>query len=200
MNTRTESVGVYMIRNRITQRAYVGASANVVQRWSIHRTALRGGYHHNTHLQEDWVRYGEAAFEFVLVESVSSKDDLRAREQACLDDAAVTPYNMSPNAGPGNGPGVVFTEEHRRHIGDAKRGKPRPAQSLALTGRKLSPETREKMRAAHLGLKPTPEARAKCSASLTGRMFSAEHRAKISATKRNKPWSEKRRLTEDNKA
>jgi hypothetical protein len=65
--------------------------------------------------------------------------------------------------------GVVRTEEYRRNL------------SIALTGRKHSPEHVAKNREAKLGKKQSSETRAKRSAKLKGRVQSAEWRAKNAA-------------------
>lgn len=71
-------------------------------------------------------------------------------------------------------------------------GKKFPKHGDALRGRKLSLETRENMRQAHLGIKHTEETRAKCRAMNLGRVFTPEWKAKISAAKRGKPhWSKR---------
>jgi hypothetical protein len=59
---------VYLIVNKITQRAYVGQTRNFVGRRQNHLRALRVGKHSNKALQADWSKYGEAAF---LVRPVS---------------------------------------------------------------------------------------------------------------------------------
>lgn len=46
--------------------------------------------------------------------------------------------------------GVKFTEEHKRHLSEAKKGKPSP-----LKGKKMSEEHKKKLSAAHIG-KPHP--------------------------------------------
>lgn len=49
--------GIYLITNTKNNKKYVGQSWNIFQRWTNHRTSLRGGYHGNTHLQNAWNKY-----------------------------------------------------------------------------------------------------------------------------------------------
>src|SRR3990167_1812580 len=62
--------GIYQILNIRNADCYIGKSKNVAKRLSQHRTALRGGYHENIHLQRAWVKYGEFTFEFRLVQTL----------------------------------------------------------------------------------------------------------------------------------
>lgn len=81
--------------------------------------------------------------------------------------------------------GMKFTEEHKRKIGDAQRGKPKPfteAGRLAhdkQKGQKLSPEHIQKMSDALRGQTRTAEQRANISASLKGHVLSEETKRKI---------------------
>lgn len=69
------------------------------------------------------------------------------------------------------------SEEHRRKIGDAHRGK------------KLSAETKAKISAAGMGRKWTAEQREKHAAAMTGRKRNPASVAKMAATKRGKKMS-----------
>jgi hypothetical protein len=55
---------VYVIINERTGRRYVGHTQHYVsERWTLHRSALRGNRHANAALQRDWNEYGESAFQ-----------------------------------------------------------------------------------------------------------------------------------------
>lgn len=62
--------GIYIIENTVNGRCYIGASARIGVRWREHLYQLRHDYHHNTVLLSDWNLYGEAAFEFILLEEL----------------------------------------------------------------------------------------------------------------------------------
>lgn len=61
--------GVYRIVNTISNKVYVGQAQDVNRRLCGHRSALRRGEHHNSHLQSAWNLYGESAFQFMLIKS-----------------------------------------------------------------------------------------------------------------------------------
>ena len=71
--------------------------------------------------------------------------------------------------------GQTRTPEQRERFSVAQR-----SRNYAAT-----PETREKLRTAHLGKPKSPEHRAKIAAARTGKKLSPEHRAKLSAAKQN---------------
>ena len=95
--------GVYQIRNKLDGRCYVGSSRDVRGRWKGHRHLLKGGRHHSPRLQRAWMRDGESAFEFRILEVVNEVRDLPCVEQAWIDFLhAYAPrggYNVLPFAG-----------------------------------------------------------------------------------------------------
>jgi group I intron endonuclease len=56
--------GIYTIASQVDGKVYVGSSKNIKERWWTHRTQLRSGTHHSTHLQNSWNKYGEENFVF----------------------------------------------------------------------------------------------------------------------------------------
>jgi len=96
------SSGVYQIRCIPTGQVYIGSTVELQKRWSGHRGNLRRGKHQNFYLQQAWDKYGEANFEFSVLEFVSESDLLRA-EQAWIDTTKCTNrrlgFNISPIAG-----------------------------------------------------------------------------------------------------
>ena len=49
--------GIYQIYNPINNKRYIGSSINIQRRLKEHKRNLRGGYHHNQHLQNAWNKY-----------------------------------------------------------------------------------------------------------------------------------------------
>lgn len=122
-------------------------------RWAQHRHILRRQSERllaglepsnrcNRHLLFSWAKYGEAVFEFVVVEECEV-EDLTARESAWLDLFRDTyGFQMANTEGPTDNPmrgqrhkpesiakmrawskAFVRTTEHKKRIGDAHRGK-----------------------------------------------------------------------------
>lgn len=90
--------GIYRIRNTVNGRSYTGQAVDFYDRWRKHRRDLNKGSHHSPHLQHAWVRYGETAFAFEIIETIErNKKALDSREQVYLDDAFASgmAYNTS---------------------------------------------------------------------------------------------------------
>lgn len=76
--------GIYCIENLINHKKYIGSSINIYQRWSNHKSDLRGNRHHNNHLQDAWNKYGENNFKFSIIE-LCDEAEIKEREQYYLD-------------------------------------------------------------------------------------------------------------------
>ena len=70
---------IYAIENKTNHKMYIGGATYPSQRWSEHKSALRLNRHRNQPLQDDWNKYGEDNFLFVIIERVE-KEYLSARE------------------------------------------------------------------------------------------------------------------------
>lgn len=147
-----KSAGIYAIRCMISGRRYIGSTGKFWKRWTQHRVDLRGGYHHSGKLQRAWNKHGDDNFSFDVLEVVTDISLLRTREQTWLD------------------------------LFDAFRSGYNECPIAAdCTGRRHTPETRAKMRAASLGRVISPETRAKISiaskaASLESRLRGIQKR------------------------
>jgi len=188
--------GIYAIKNTVNQKVYVGSSRNVASRWRAHRLQLRNGTHTNQWLQHAWSKYGERAFEFILIQERAESVLLDAERYwtSCLQ--ALEPakgYNIAEDPlAPMTG--RKHTKEAREKMSKAHKGHSRNK------GRKFTPEQIEACRLRTLGRKHSAETKAKMSlaskghhrnkgrkcspetiAKLRAKVVSAETRAKMSA-------------------
>lgn len=76
--------GVYAIICTPTGDVYVGSSADVRQRLSMHRSQLRAGSHPNRRLQAAWTAWGAISFEMVVLEECATPTDAVAAERRWL--------------------------------------------------------------------------------------------------------------------
>lgn len=110
MEAPSES-GIYQIRCAPTGKIYVGSAVNMRARWQQHRSQLRKGTHVNAYLQNAWDRYGEANFEFSVLERTPRAELLR-REQHWIDTTRAAlrshGYNIFDTAG---SPGAAFAQK-----------------------------------------------------------------------------------------
>jgi group I intron endonuclease len=95
--------GIYVIRNIVNGKKYVGSAANIYDRWGLHIKTLELGTHHNRLLQRAWNKYFCENFAFTIVEYVDNKEDLLEREQYYMDITKCYDhrfgYNLLPKAG-----------------------------------------------------------------------------------------------------
>jgi len=180
---------VYMARNKINGHAYVGITTyGFKRRMDRHLAAADKGEHYRF---ADAIRkYGKDAWDwFVLFES-NDRNLLCQKEIEFIAQYGYYNATLGGDGAFGLHPsaetkakisatlkGRPHSEERRRHIGDAQRGKPK---------RSMSEATKEKIGNANRGRKLPPisqETREKMRAAMKNRVFSDEHCAKISAAK-----------------
>ena len=179
-----DNSGVYIIRNVLNQKVYVGsASSTFHARWKQHRWELRRGTHHSPHLQKAWIKYGEDAFVFEVVRTCNSDEVLAAEQQEITDRDATNRergYNTCPTAGSRRG--SVATNSTRQK------------QSASLRGLKRSEQTRKRMSESGKIRASTQEARAAVSLVHSGKVVSDETKKKLSESHKGKTLSAESRL------
>ena len=87
--------GIYMIKNKINENAYIGQAKDILHRWSTHRMDLNANRHVNRHLQGAWNKYTPDAFDFIVLEECA-EDELDGKEQYYIDlyDTYENGYNL----------------------------------------------------------------------------------------------------------
>ncbi|MGE5395898.1 MAG: GIY-YIG nuclease family protein, partial [Chitinophagales bacterium] len=167
--------GVYCIEHKSGKR-YIGSSVDIGKRWRSHMNLLNQGNHYSKSLQKDWDEFGAENFKFCIIEIVNDEKNLIDREQCWIDKYESynknKGYNSSPSALNCSGvrhteetkrkwseihKGRVFSEEHKRKIG------------LANKGKKRTPEMIERHRQKLLGRKTPEEIKKKISEACKGR-------------------------------
>lgn len=175
--------GIYLIKNIINNKVYIGSAINIDKRWKHHKKDLAKGKHHSCLLQRAWDKYGEQNFKFEIIEEVQNPVHLLSYEQVFLDyyksyedDKG---YNICKIAGSRYGLkssketkqklreahiGKKFSEEHKKKIKEANVGRKLSQEHKnKLTGKKHSLETKQKLREAHIGKKLSEETKQKMS-------------------------------------
>ncbi len=62
--------GIYMIKNKVNEKIYIGSSVDIDNRLVHHINSLKRGDHHSIHLQRAWNLYGAENFTFETIEEV----------------------------------------------------------------------------------------------------------------------------------
>ena len=68
-------IGVYLIRNLVSDKVFVGSSMDLTAIFNRTRFQLAAGAHPNKDLEADWRNLGAAKFEFEVVEELVPRDD-----------------------------------------------------------------------------------------------------------------------------
>lgn len=182
--------GVYKIENTSNGKIYVGRSVDLMHRKSVHWHHLRKGTHHSVKLQMAWLKHGESAFIFHVIERVVP-ELLTEREQYWFD-LLMPQYNIIKDAR--GAFGYKLSAATKAKIAAKARGRRASDETkMKLSdirkGWKHSDETKRKMRQAGLGRTASDVTRAKISASCTGRKMSAESVEKTASQNRGRKQS-----------
>ena len=168
--------GIYIIKNIITGKIYIGSAVNIEKRLYAHLWALKKNRHDNIHLQRAWNKDGEAFFLFDKYLNCEIKD-LIFYEQLTIDASIIrygreNIYNINPHAG--STLGRKHSEETKRKIGLKSKGR--------WTGKHHTEETKKKIGLHNIGKHnwyPSLETRNKMSIARKGKSMPEEVRQKI---------------------
>lgn len=147
------SSGLYKISCVANDYFYIGQSQSMTLRKRTHWSALRGGYHKNSRLQNCWNKYGEPSFLFETIQECNI-DELCIEEQRLLDLYFDLPNCMNlSNCSEVSMRGFKHSAETKAKISAAnrgiKRGRPSATHRKRLSesnlGKKRSLETRERI-------------------------------------------------------
>jgi group I intron endonuclease len=158
MSKITQSA-IYMFKNTINSKIYVGQSVDVYSRYSKHKKSEFSSCINPTRFVNAIKKYGFNNFEFSIIEFVE-KENLTIREQFWMDFYKSYLREFGYNACPAAGSpfGYKHTKETREKVSIASKGrlhseKTKKLMSEIHTGKKMSIESIKKNRVAKLGKK-----------------------------------------------
>lgn len=128
--------GVYVIKNILDDKVYIGGSVDLPARKRSHFKLLKAGTHYNSELQKDYSYLGSEYFEFQAIEECP-RGIVRIREQYYISSITYK-YNIDKTA---KGPkvGNTRTKETKQKQRDAA------VKRSAWNSLKRSIETKRKM-------------------------------------------------------
>lgn len=135
--------GIYMIKNLINEKVYIGKSINVPCRLNQHKRELRRNVHHNKYLQRSWNKYGENNFVFTEIE-VCDESILNQKEMYYISKykSNISDYGFNLTIGGDGSLGLKHTEESKKKISEVQIGK------------KLTDEHKKRISESHKGKTP----------------------------------------------
>jgi group I intron endonuclease len=190
--------GVYIIRNTVNEKVYIGSAVNFRNRYIGHLGGLKKGSHHSTLLQRFIQKYGVEVLIFDVLELTDrEKRAILECEQKWIDFYEAHNSGKGFNAAPvaGSSMGVKRSAEYRHKMSTTKKGsvmseEARRKMSTAKSRRAISEETRRKTSTALIGHVVSEEARRKMSTARRGRVVSEETRRKTSESLKGRIVSE----------
>jgi group I intron endonuclease len=88
--------GIYIIKNLINNKCYIGSSIHVHKRLTDHQSLLVRGKHHSYKLQGSYNKHGKENFKFELLEEVHFPNEylknLRQEYLECLEEYYINKY------------------------------------------------------------------------------------------------------------
>ena len=115
--------GIYGIFSTESRKWYIGQSVDIKNRKLNHFGALRKGSHKNFHLQGAFNKYGEADFEFHIIERVN-EDLLDVREKSWIAHYKSTSAEYGYNSDDGGKTNKHCSESHKLNISKKLKGRP----------------------------------------------------------------------------
>lgn len=118
--------GIYMIKNILTNKVYIGSTIDFERRFYLHKINLNNNKHHSRHLQAAWNKYGPSNFEFIILEETrAEKLELLIIEQNYIDKLQSADMNFGYNINPKSGSslGVKRSDEYRKKSSESRKGK-----------------------------------------------------------------------------
>lgn len=175
--------GIYLIRNNVNFKIYIGSSVSLKKRLNQHNNRLNLNVHENTLLQNSWNKYGENNFEFSVLEECR-KGNLVEREQYYIDLFKSYKRHLGFNIAlkAFSCLGIKRSDEFKKKC------------SLRHRGKVLSIEHKEKLINSRKGKINSLEHNKRISEFGKTRIYTKETRLKMSLAKKGKPLTEKQKL------
>lgn len=119
--------GVYRIVNSENGMVYLGSCSDLRDRWSTHRSSLRGGYHSNKSLHSDYTTYGLQAFHFEVIQEFETYEEANFYEKQLIQDFEDKEllYNIAITGKPTAQRNVPKSIEHKQALSQSMKGKNR---------------------------------------------------------------------------
>lgn len=190
---REKIIGIYMIKNIINGKIYIGQSIDVNKRINSHKYTLRNNKCGSRHLQNSWNKHGGKSFIFSIIGRVDEHKKLTNLEQKYTDfyKSNNKSYGYNERIAVDTNLGRKYSKEMRKKISKIHKGKKLSDEqknfiSKFMKGNKYS-----------LGIHPSEKTRKKFSElnkakiiGFHGRHHSEESREKISKAKKGqKSWN-----------
>lgn len=165
------TIGIYVIKNKINNKMYIGQSIHIESRWKEHINHLNSHNHNNKHLNCSWNKYHQNNFDFIIIAKCKTSElDFLERLFIKLYKTTNPKYGYNKT----NGGKDINGENNPNYERDCS------GKNNSFYGKKHSQKSKKLMRDAKLGKKLTKQHKKSISDSLTNRIRSDEECRAIS--------------------
>jgi group I intron endonuclease len=176
---------IYVIRCAPSGKVYIGQTSRLSERRASHFSCLRNGKHGNKYLQAAFDKYGEACFQFAVLDECN-ECVVDARESDWIQLCKSMDHRYGFNLESGGHKNKTLAAEtkaimSKQHTGMKHSEAAKRKISLVQLGKRLSDAHKEKISKANRGRVLSDESRRRMSLAQYNR--SAEHSAKIQASR-----------------
>lgn len=121
LNSKDKKCGIYLIRNIINGKVYIGKSNNIYKRIVCHKSALtrKSKKHENEHFINAWHKYGAENFAYTIIEECKF-DELKERELYWIDYYNCLDRNYGYNFRYDSESGMIPNAETRKKYSEAQ--------------------------------------------------------------------------------
>lgn len=114
-----KTCGIYMIKNLVNGKVYIGQSIEIERRWKRHKNDLVNNTHRNEHLIRAWYKYGELNFTHEIIETCK-KEDLDDRERYWIKYYRSNDYTYGYNCDDGGRINKKLNNDIKEKIGNSR--------------------------------------------------------------------------------
>jgi group I intron endonuclease len=189
---------IYTITNLLNYKIYVGQTRNPLHRWSAHKCEVNKN-RLRFPIHKAIAKYGIDNFQFCVIASTITVEEIDKLEIYWIDQFDSRNNKMGYNLATGGNvsKGWHHTEESKKKIGDANRGKMvvhseewRQQMSKIMSGKVHTKETKAKIGQSNFGMKRSEEFKNKIRICKEGKSLTEETKQKMSDAKLGKKKSE----------
>jgi group I intron endonuclease len=189
--------GIYFIKNKVTNKYYIGSSNNIKKRFYQYAFLLKRNKCHSPKLQNSFNKHGKDSFEYGLIEKCDI-EELKDRENYWIIryDSVDNGYNCSADTKCSTRGRKLSLDELKR-LSERNRERWRTNRESMI---KVSKENIKKATAVRKGSKNTPSHNLAISKANKGRKRTSIHKSKQSERMKLNPlnyWLDKQRSEDD---